>query len=186
MVAVAAQHRVVIELAKAPCERHMLGARDVLPAQEQHLVREQQRADLCEERVVTRCITERDAGQFGADGAGQSFDLDRVPRRRGANHGGCRWGFMVHVRAPNISAAAAESSPMYCSACGHAPNPEAGLRWPTSPRSSSRLPQARANSAARSKRHSGSLRLAATMLKNGRRSRGTGNQPRACKASSGG
>ena len=80
------------------------------------------------------------------------------------------------------SAARADIAAMYCSAAGHGPKPEAGLRWPTFPRSSSRLPQPCASSATRSKRASGSLRLAATMLGNGRRSRGTGSQPPACSA----
>jgi hypothetical protein len=37
---------VVFEVAEVAGERHVLGARDVLVAEEQHLVLEQQRADL--------------------------------------------------------------------------------------------------------------------------------------------
>ena len=44
MVRVAADDRMVLELAEAARERDVLGTRDVLVAQEQDLVLEQQRA----------------------------------------------------------------------------------------------------------------------------------------------
>ena len=46
MVGIAAGHRMVFELAEVAGEGHVLGARDVLVAEEQHLVLEQQRPDL--------------------------------------------------------------------------------------------------------------------------------------------
>ena len=48
MVRIAARDRMVLEFAEAPREGDVLGARDVLVAEEQHLVLEQQRADLGE------------------------------------------------------------------------------------------------------------------------------------------
>ncbi len=42
-------HRMILELAEAPREGDVLGARDVLVAQEQHLVLEQQRLDFAEQ-----------------------------------------------------------------------------------------------------------------------------------------
>ena len=46
MIGIAAGDRVVLELAEVARERDVLGARDVLVAEEQHLVLQQQRADL--------------------------------------------------------------------------------------------------------------------------------------------
>ena len=54
MLGVAAGDRMILELAEAARERDVLGARDVLVAQEQHLVLEQQRPDLGEQVVVAR------------------------------------------------------------------------------------------------------------------------------------
>ena len=71
----------------------------------------------------------------------------------------------------------AESSRRSSSATGHGPYPDAGLRCPTGPSSTNRLPHDFANSRARPRRVSGSLLLAATMLGNGNAWRGNGNQP---------
>ena len=57
------------------------------------------------------------------------------------------------------------------------PNPEAGFRWPTAPRSCTRLPHAAARLRSRTGLPSGSLLLAATMLGNGSGRRGIGSQP---------
>ena len=54
MVGVAAERRVILERAEPLGERDVLGAGDVLVAQEQHLVLEQQCADLGEQGVVAR------------------------------------------------------------------------------------------------------------------------------------
>ena len=67
MVAVAADHRVILELAEATREGDVLGAREVLVAQEQHLVLEQERPDLGEQRIVARRVAEVDVVQLGAD-----------------------------------------------------------------------------------------------------------------------
>ena len=56
MVRIAAGHRVVLEIAKAAGERDVLGARDVLAVKEQHLVLEEQCANLCEQCVVARNV----------------------------------------------------------------------------------------------------------------------------------
>ena len=77
MIGIAADDRMVLELAEAARERDVLGARDVLVAQEQHLVLEQQRADLGEQRVVARGVAEVHVGELGADRAGQRLDADR-------------------------------------------------------------------------------------------------------------
>ena len=74
---VAAQHRVILERAEAPCESDVLGAGDVLVAKEQHLVLEQERLDLREQGVVARGVAEIDVDELGSDGAGQRLDLDR-------------------------------------------------------------------------------------------------------------
>jgi len=60
---------------------------------------------------------------------------------------------------------------------GHSPYPEAGLRWPTAPTSTIRLPHALASRVTSSIRARGSFVLAATMLGNGSRVRGVGSQP---------
>jgi len=72
---VAARNRMVFQLAEAARERHMLGARDVLVAQEQHAVLEQRCANFSKEPIVANGIGEIHTGQFGADGIGQLFDL---------------------------------------------------------------------------------------------------------------
>jgi hypothetical protein len=75
VVRVAADDGVVLQLAKAAGERHMVGAADVLVAQEQHPVLEQLGTDLCKQAVIMNRIGQPDAKQFGTDGAGQLFDL---------------------------------------------------------------------------------------------------------------
>ena len=89
VVRVAARHRVVLELTEAPGEGDMLGAGDVLVAQEQHLVLEQQSLDLGEQIVVVRGVAQVDAEQLGADVAGQRLDLDRL-RPTATTDGGSR------------------------------------------------------------------------------------------------
>ena len=58
MLGVAAGDRVVLELAEVPGEGDVLGAGDVLVAEEQHLVLEQQGADLGHEVGVARGVAE--------------------------------------------------------------------------------------------------------------------------------
>ena len=65
---------MILELAEAPCERDVLGARDVLVAQEQHAMPDQLRADLGEQAVVVHGVGEAHIQQFRADRAGQGFD----------------------------------------------------------------------------------------------------------------
>ena len=72
---------MILELAEVARERDVLGARDVLVAEEQHPVLEQQRADLRDEPGVARRDAEVDVGELGADRAGQRLDLDRAARR---------------------------------------------------------------------------------------------------------
>ena len=82
MVRIAAQRRMILELAEAPRKGDVLGARDVLIAQEQHLVLEQQRLDFCKQRVVARSVAETDAEQLGADAASQLFYAHGSPLLR--------------------------------------------------------------------------------------------------------
>ena len=49
VVGIAARNRMILELAEVPRERDVLGARDVLVAEEQDLVLEQQGANFCDE-----------------------------------------------------------------------------------------------------------------------------------------
>ncbi len=58
MLRVAAGHRVVFQLAEATGEGDVLGAADVLVTQEQHLVLEQQLAQLGEQPFVARRIAQ--------------------------------------------------------------------------------------------------------------------------------
>ena len=71
--------RMVFQLAEAAGEGDMLGARDVLVAQEQHLVLQQRALDLGEQAVVARGIGQADADQLGAD-AGRSVVSTRMWR----------------------------------------------------------------------------------------------------------
>ena len=68
VVGVAARDRVVLQRAEPLGERDVLGAGDVLVAEEQDLVLQQQRLDLGEERGVARGVGQADVAQLGADG----------------------------------------------------------------------------------------------------------------------
>jgi hypothetical protein len=81
---------MVLELAEVTRERDVLGPRDVLIAEEEHAVLEQQRANLGDEAGVARRDTEVDVEQLGADRAGQRLDLDRG--EAGGAHDGGRCG----------------------------------------------------------------------------------------------
>jgi hypothetical protein len=85
---IAAGHRVIFELAEVAREGDVLGARDVLVAEEQDLVREQQRADLGDQRRVARRHAQIDIGELGADRAGERLDPDRPVQRAGVDDGG--------------------------------------------------------------------------------------------------
>ena len=67
MVRVAAQRRVVLERAEPLGQRHVLGPADVLVADEQHLVLEQQCPQFREQGVVAGDSAEVHVEQFGAD-----------------------------------------------------------------------------------------------------------------------
>ncbi|MNY82098.1 hypothetical protein D3C86_2240170 [compost metagenome] len=56
----------------------MIGAAEVLVAQEQHAMLEQLDADLGEQAVVVDGVGQLDADQLGADGTGQLFDLHSI------------------------------------------------------------------------------------------------------------
>ena len=87
---IAAHHRVVLERAEAPREGDVLGPGEVLVAQEQHLVLEQERFDLREQGVVARRVAEIDVDELGSDGAGQRLDLDRRVQPTTTSDGGGR------------------------------------------------------------------------------------------------
>ena len=57
---------MILERAEAPGESDVLGASDVLVAEEQHLVLEQQRPDLGEQGVVARGVAEVDVRMSSA------------------------------------------------------------------------------------------------------------------------
>ncbi|MCY1378308.1 hypothetical protein D9M69_659320 [compost metagenome] len=76
MLGVAADHGVVLELAEVAGEGDVLGAREFLLAEEQHLVLQQQRADLGRQAGVARGFGQRHVAQLGADGAGHGVDLE--------------------------------------------------------------------------------------------------------------
>src|SRR3954451_12444603 len=108
VVRIAAGNRVVLEAPEPLGQRDVLAAADVLVAEEQDLVLEQQVVELGEEAGVPRGLGQADVAQLGADGRGLRDDLDRAGadaqgrqhlslRRPGGNGGhGCspvRWGF---------------------------------------------------------------------------------------------
>jgi hypothetical protein len=76
---------VILELAEMAGEGHVFGARDVLIAEEQHLVLEQQGADLGHQLGRARGEAQVDICQLGADGAGEGLHRDRTGQR-GAAH----------------------------------------------------------------------------------------------------
>ena len=59
-------------------ERDVLGPGDVLVAEEQHLVLQQQRLELGEQVVVAGGVGQVDVAQLGADVDGQRCDLDAI------------------------------------------------------------------------------------------------------------
>ncbi len=94
MVRIAPDDGVVLELAEVTREGHVLGARDILVAEEEHLVREEQGADLEHEAGRARGHADVHVRKLGADGAGQRLDPDGTVRA----HEGRRWAQGVHVR----------------------------------------------------------------------------------------
>ena len=96
MIRVAAGHRMILELAEVAREGHVVGAADVLVAEEEHLVLQQQRADLAHEVGVARGLADVDVQDLRADRAGQRLDLDRRKPCRAGNAGRgarLRYGF---------------------------------------------------------------------------------------------
>jgi hypothetical protein len=69
---------VVLEWAEALGEGDVLAAGDVLIADEQHLVLQQQRLELGEERLVPGGLSQADVAQLGSDRGGEWDDLDRA------------------------------------------------------------------------------------------------------------
>ena len=96
MVGIAAGHRMVLQLAEAARKCHMLCARDVLVAEEEHAVPEQQRTDLRHQCVVLGCGGQAHVAELGTDGASQWLDLDRVAQRCRAHQRGCRFEALSH------------------------------------------------------------------------------------------
>ena len=99
MIGVAAGDRVVLELAEAAGKPDVLGAGNVLVAEEQHLVLQQKRPDFVKEVVVGDGSAEIDVAELGADAAGQLLDLQRSKRRRTHD---CYAGLGSHPPAPLI------------------------------------------------------------------------------------
>jgi hypothetical protein len=75
---VAPGHRVVLQLAEATGEGHVLGTAEVLVAQEQHTVLEQLLAQLGEQFVIVNRIGQVDATHLSTDRAGQLFNVHAV------------------------------------------------------------------------------------------------------------
>jgi hypothetical protein len=87
MIRIAAGHRMIFELAEMARERHVFGARQVLIAEEQDLVGQQQRPDGFHQFRITRRNAQVDVDDFRADRAGQRRDLRgrlQYGRRRGS------------------------------------------------------------------------------------------------------
>ena len=93
-------HRVVFELAEPPGEGHVLGPADVLVAEEQHLVLEQQRTDLVEEAVVVRGMCQVHADELGADAGAQLFDSHFAILSGWGGRQGRKWQVSSNACAP--------------------------------------------------------------------------------------
>ncbi|KOT19302.1 hypothetical protein DM47_2546 [Burkholderia mallei] len=109
VIGIAAGNRVILQLAEAARERDVLGARDVLVAQEQHAVREQRRADLGEQVVVMGRVREAHADELRADRASQWLDAHVSLRRRRKSRS--RWSGPLRDRgapAPHRSVRSAD------------------------------------------------------------------------------
>ena len=74
MLGIAPGHRVILELAEMARKSDVLGPRDVLIAEEEHAVLEQQRADFHHQFRRARGDAEIDVGELGADGARERLD----------------------------------------------------------------------------------------------------------------
>ena len=89
VLGIAAGDRVIFQLAEVARKRDVLGPRDVLVAKEQHVVLQQQLADLRDQVRVARRDTQIHVRQLGADRAGQLLDLygalESLHDRRGAS-----------------------------------------------------------------------------------------------------
>ena len=75
MVRVAAGDRVVLQVAEAARECHVLRAGDVLVPQKDHPVLEQRSLELGEQVIVPAGVSQMDAADLGADGGGQWTDV---------------------------------------------------------------------------------------------------------------
>ena len=109
ILGIAAGDRMVLELAEVPRERDVLGARDVLVAEEQHAVLEQQRADLgrrARRRARRRRGSTLDSSAPIVQVSGST--LDRAARRRWlpGQRSALRWrvmSFLLSVAVPQIA-----------------------------------------------------------------------------------
>ena len=168
----------------------MLGTREVLVAQEQHLVLQQQRANLGEQPVVARRVAKIHVDEFGAEVAGERRHVEaKLSESRVGQRLHCQRRFVRHKssfanalnrsdrlrRSPNTIGQAEHVNEFL----GSRPLAEARRRVQVADVAEVdqlAAPVAR-QLATRSKLASGSLRLAATMLRKGSRARGTGSQP---------
>ena len=96
MVRVAADHRVVFQFAKFAGKGHMLGAGDVLVAEEDHAVLEQRLANLGHQAFIFSGSTQVYVGEFCAYGAGQRVDLQSARQRAGTDNGRCGANVCFH------------------------------------------------------------------------------------------
>ena len=81
---VAAGDRVVLERAEPLGELHVVGPADVLVAEEEDLVLQEQVLDLGEDGGVVGGVGQADVAQLGADEAGEAVDLDAARAGRDA------------------------------------------------------------------------------------------------------
>src|SRR5271157_3670699 len=82
MLGIAAGNGMVLELTKPAGKPDVLGAGNLLVAEEEHLVLQQKRPDFTKELVVGNGGAEIDVAELGADAAGQLLDLQRSERCR--------------------------------------------------------------------------------------------------------
>ena len=105
MIRVAACDRMVFEFAEMPGESDMLGAGDVLVAEEQHLVLQEQGPDLGDQGRVAAGCAEIDVLKLRSDRAGELLHADRRAERRRRHDGRsaddrrigcgrCHWNFL--------------------------------------------------------------------------------------------
>ena len=87
---------MVFKLAEVPREGNVLGARNVLVAEKQHLVLQQQRPNFSDQSGVARRDPEVHVRKLRTNRAGERLDLDRRLQHIGADDSRARLNDLRH------------------------------------------------------------------------------------------